>query len=237
MKTRLYFMCVLSGLFAAGCASTHVTTDPKDPFEGYNRVVYSFNQHFDDAVAKPVAKTYKKITPVWVDAGITNFFSNLGDVIIVANDLLQLKLIQTTTDTARLFFNTTIGVFGFIDVASHMDLPKHNEDFGQTLGYWGVPPGPYFVLPFLGPSTIRDTVGLGTDYFEFDPVFHKATSAARNSMYVVDFIDTRADLLSASRLLKAAALDPYTYTREAYFQRRRYYIYDGNPPPDDEEME
>ena len=237
MKIRFVMLCLLSGLFASGCASTNGPADAKDPLESYNRAVYKFNQHFDDAVAKPVAKTYKKITPAWVNTGITNFFSNLGDVVIMVNDLLQFKLLQTASDTARLFFNTTIGVFGFVDVATHLDLPKHNEDFGQTLGYWGVPPGPYFVLPFLGPSTIRDTVGLGTDYTQFDPTFNKTTSATRNSLYVLDYVDTRADLLSASRLLKAAALDPYIYTREAYFQRRRYYVYDGNPPPEDDEIE
>lgn len=235
MTHYLTLICCLAALLLTGCASTGDVTDPDDPLEGYNRAIFRFNTHFDDAVAKPVAKTYKKITPSWIDSGITNFFSNLDDVVILANDLLQLKFIQSASDAARIFFNTTIGLLGLIDVSTHMDLPKHNEDFGQTLGYWGVPAGPYFVLPFLGPSTIRDTAGLATDYIEFDPTNAYASVATRNTLYVVHFIDARADLLLASRLLKSAALDPYLYTRNAYLQRRRYYIYDGNPPPSPDE--
>jgi phospholipid-binding lipoprotein MlaA len=196
--------------------------------------MYRFNQGFDDNVGKPVAKAYQKVTPTWMDKGISNFFSNLDDVVVLCNDLLQFKFAQAASDTARLFFNTTVGLLGFIDVASHMDLPKHREDFGQTLGYWGVPNGPYFVLPFLGPSTLRDSAGLGTDYILFDPVTNRVPKKrTRYGLLVVDFVDTRADLLQASRLLQEAALDPYVYTREAYLQRRRYYIYDGNPPMED----
>lgn len=222
-----------------GCASLGGTdgdsgTEPQDPFEGYNRAIYAFNDRFDRAVAKPVAQTYQKVMPDWADKGITNFFSNLNDVIVLANDLLQFKLKQAASDTARIVFNTTAGLFGFIDVASHMDLPRHKEDFGQTLGYWGVPSGPYFVLPFLGPSTIRDTAGLGADYTYIDPVVnHVDHFSTRSGLFLVNFIDTRADYLNASRLLESAALDPYVYTREAYLQRRRYYVYDGNPPMDD----
>lgn len=217
-----------------GCATLADETDPKDPFESYNRAVYEFNQDFDRAIAKPVAQTYKDVLPDWMDKGITNFFSNLNDVIVLANDLLQFKLKQAASDTARIAFNTTAGLFGFIDVASHMDLPRHKEDFGQTLGYWGVPSGPYFVLPFLGPSTIRDTAGLGVDYTYIDPVVnHVDHLRIRNGLFLVNFIDTRADFLNASRLLKGAALDPYVYTREAYLQRRRYYVYDGDPPMND----
>jgi len=226
-------LCLLPGLFSAGCATTSGITDPRDPLESYNRAVFSFNQHFDDAVARPVARTYKNITPHWMNTGITNFFSNLGDIVIMVNDILQLKFTQTASDAARFFFNSTIGLLGFVDVSTHLDLPKHNEDFGQTLGYWGVPSGPYFVLPFLGPSTIRDTVGLVTDTTQFDPVFTNASSATRNSLYVLNFVDTRADLLIVSRLITSAALDPYSYTRNAYLQRRRYYIYDGNPPEEE----
>ena len=233
-------LLLMVGMLASGCATTSGETDPGDPFEGYNRAIYNFNQRFDDAIGKPVAKGYKKITPGWMETGITNFFSNLDDVIVLANDLLQLKFKQSASDGARIFFNTTIGLLGFVDVSTHLDLPKHNEDFGQTLGYWGLPPGPYFVLPFLGPNTIRDTAGLTTDYTQFEPINSRTASAAtRNSLYVLYFIDTRANLLTASKILQSAALDPYVFTRNAYLQRRRYFVYDGNPPPepDNEEPE
>jgi phospholipid-binding lipoprotein MlaA len=224
----------LAIVLTAGCASVPGPADPHDPLESYNRAMYRFNRGFDDNVAKPVAKAYQKVTPAWMDKGITNFFSNLDDVVVLFNDLLQLKIAQAASDTARIVFNSTVGLLGFVDVATPMDLPKHNEDFGQTLGYWGMPPGPYFILPFLGPSTIRDSAGLGTDYAFFDPVTNRVPKkTSRNSLLVVDFIDTRADLLKASSLLDEAALDPYIYTREAYLQRRRYFVYDGNPPMED----
>lgn len=236
MKNRVLTLMFSLGIIITGCASINGPTDPQDPFERYNRAVYTFNRNFDDAIATPVAKTYQNITPIWVDKGLTNFFSNLDDAIVIVNDLLQFKLTQAASDTARIFFNTTIGLFGFIDVATHLELPKHNEDFGQTLGYWGVPAGPYFVLPFLESSSIRDSVGLVADYTQLDPMINEIDSAAtRNSLYVVKYIDTRADLLAASRLLDTAAIDPYVFTRDAYLQRRRYYVYDGNPP--DEELE
>lgn len=233
---RAWFLIVftLFVLLGTGCASVQGEAEPDDPLEGYNRAVYQFNKDFDDAIAKPVAKAYQKVTPTWLDKAITNFFSNLDDVVVLANDLLQLKFAQAASDTARIAFNTTAGLAGFIDVASHLDLPKHREDFGQTLGYWGVPPGPYFVLPFWGPSTIRDTGGLGTDYALFDPVTNKVKNATeRNFALALDFIDTRADYLQATELVDEAALDPYVYTREAYLQRRRYYVYDGFPPMED----
>lgn len=221
-------------LLLTGCASTKGPAEPHDPFEGYNRAMHKFNKGFDDAVAKPVAKAYQQVTPTWMDKGITNFFSNLDDVVVLFDDLLQLKFTQAASDAARIAFNTTFGLLGFVDVASHMELPKHREDFGQTLGYWGVPPGPYFVLPFLGPSTIRDSAGLASDYALFDPVTNQVDSrTTRYGLLVVDFVDTRADLLQATRLLDEAALDPYIYTREAYLQRRRYYVYDGDPPMED----
>jgi len=247
MKLYSSLGLILLIVVASGCASlggasaskdVSDDTEPQDPFESYNRTIYAFNERFDRAVAKPVAQAYQDVMPSWADKGISNFFSNLNDVIVLTNDLLQFKLKQAASDTARIAFNTTAGLFGFIDVASHMDLPRHKEDFGQTLGYWGVPSGPYFVLPFLGPSTIRDTAGLDVDYAYVDPVFNNVDQRTpRNGLFLVNFIDTRADLLGASRLLETAALDPYIYTREAYLQRRQYYVYDGDPPMDDFEDE
>jgi phospholipid-binding lipoprotein MlaA len=217
-----------------GCASTTGSLDPQDPFESYNRAVHKFNQDFDKAIAKPVAEVYKDVVPTPVNKGITNFFSNLDDVVVLINNVLQLKLPQAAQDTARIFFNTTLGLFGFFDVASSLDLPKHREDFGQTLGYWGVPPGPYFVLPFLGPSTIRDSAGLGTDYIAFDPVFRQIDNkTVQWTLFTLDFVDVRADLLGISRLLESAAIDPYLFVREAYLQRRLNYVYDGNPPKEE----
>ena len=236
-------LLITAAISTTGCASLGGTdtvnhTEPQDPFESYNRAVYQFNDSFDRAVAKPVAQAYQDVMPNWADKGISNFFSNLDDVLVLANNLLQFKFKQAASDAARIVFNTTVGLLGFVDVASDMDLPKHKEDFGQTLGYWGVPSGPYFVLPFLGPSTIRDTAGLGVDYTYFDPVVnHVDHLSDRAGLFLLDFVDTRADYLGASRLLDTAALDPYVYTREAYLQRRRYYVYDGDPPMEDLENE
>lgn len=219
-------------LLSSGCASVNGSADPHDPFEGYNRAIYQFNQDFDTAFGKPISKAYNKVVPAPVNKGITNFFSNLYDFTVLANSLLQLKFGQAAQDSMRIFFNSTFGILGLFDVATYMELPRHREDFGQTLGYWGVPPGPYFVLPFLGPSTIRDSAGIAVDWTFFDPVFNQSV-AVRNSLLVVNFIDTRADLLGATRILQMAALDPYVFTREAYLQRRRYLVYDGNPPPEE----
>ena len=229
-----FFIATMTGCASLGGADAANDTEPHDPFESYNRAVHEFNEDFDRAIAKPVAQTYQDVMPTWADKGITNFFGNLGDVIVLANDLLQFKLEQAASDAARIAFNTTAGLFGFIDVASHMDLPKHKEDFGQTLGYWGVPSGPYFVLPFLGPSTLRDTAGLGVDYVYLDPIVNNVDHLNdRSALFLTNFVDTRADFLGASRLIESAALDPYIYTREAYLQRRQFYVYDGDPPMDD----
>ncbi len=234
LSLTLLLGAATSGCAGLGRADAANDTENHDPFESYNRSIHNFNQDFDRAVATPVAQTYQDVMPNWADKGVTNFFGNLDDVLVLANDLLQLKFQQAASDTARIFFNTTIGLLGFIDVASHMDLPKHNEDFGQTLGYWGVPSGPYFVLPFLGPSSIRDTAGMSVDYAYFDPVVQNVQHVnSRSALFLTDFVDTRADYLSASRLLESAALDPYIFVREAYLQRRQYYVYDGDPPIDD----
>ncbi len=227
LVSRTAFLIV--ALMSSGCANMNGSTEPHDPFEGYNRAVYQFNQDFDQAFGKPISKAYNKVVPSPINKGITNFFSNLYDFTVLANDLLQLKFAQAAQDSLRILFNTTFGLLGFIDVSTYIELPRHNEDFGQTLGYWGVPPGPYFVLPFLGPSTIRDSTGIAVDWTFFDPIFNQSV-ALRNSLLVMNFVDSRADLLGASRVLEIAALDPYVFTREAYLQRRQYLVYDGDPP-------
>ena len=234
---RLSFLCFF--FIASGCATIEGPGDPNDPLERYNRAMYKFNDKFDQYLLKPVARGYDKITPTPVQKGVSNFFSNLDDVIVIVNDLLQLKFSQFASDTARLVVNSTLGLLGLIDWATDMGLEKHNEDFGQTMGYWGMPAGPYFILPFLGPSTIRDTGGLYVDTDYLDPIYRRVDEdfpppnrdgEAAWSMTVVKAVDTRAKLLKAESIMDEAALDPYVFLREAYLQRRKYLVYDGNPP-------
>ncbi len=218
----------------AGCASVPGPKDPRDPFEGFNRSMYKFNDAIDRGFLKPVAKGYQAITPDAVDKGVTNVFSNLGDVWVIANDLLQFKFGQALSDTGRFLINSTIGIYGIFDVATHIGLKKHNEDFGQTLGHWGVGPGPYLVLPILGPSTVRDTTGLvveTTQWNKYDEVADD--NDEENLLIFIDTIDRRADLLSASRVLDKVALDPYIFLRESYLQKRAALVRDGKPPEED----
>lgn len=218
-------------LLTSACATIEGPADPQDPFESFNRSMYNFNSSVDKHVMKPVAEGYTKVIPAPARTGVNNFFANLGDVSVIANDLLQLKPIQALSDLTRLVVNSTIGLYGLIDVATPMGLRKHNEDFGQTLGYWGIGDSPYLVLPFFGPSSIRDGVGLYTDNTRFSPIYTQdLDSRTENTLTVTKAISTRANLLSASRLLDTAALDEYIFLRDAYLQRRRYLVYDGDPP-------
>ncbi len=227
--TRRTKSVLVAGLlaFTAGCATTN--GDSRDPFEGFNRSIYGFNQSVDEAVLKPVAKAYKEGVPGIVQTGVRNFFSNLADIFISVNNLLQGKVIAAANDGMRFALNTTIGGFGVLDWASEMGLEKHNEDFGQTFGRWGVGDGPYIVWPLLGSSTARDSVG-GLIDVRVDPVRKHGPIAARNAMLVTRGVGKRADLLDASRILEEAALDKYVFERDAYLQRRRNLIYDGSPP-------
>lgn len=220
---------LLLGLIISGCASVPGPTDERDPLERYNRAMYSFNDGFDRYLLKPVAEGYDAVVPAPVNRSISNVFSHLDDVIVIFNDILQLKWDQTLSDVGRFTFNTTFGLCGLFDVASHMDLPKHNEDFGQTLGRWGVGSGPYLVLPFLGPSTLRDGPSLLVDW-QVDPISYIEGDDARWATIALKAVDTRAGLLRASRILDTAALDPYVFLRDAYMQRRQNLVYDGNPP-------
>lgn len=220
-------------LVTSGCASVQGPPDERDPFESFNRAVYKFNDAADRAVIRPVATTYREYVPRPVRSGVSNFFGNLEDVIVLLNNMLQLKFDKAASDFGRIVFNTTFGLFGLFDVATPLGLPKHNEDFGQTLGHWGVPPGPYLVLPFLGPSTIRDTAGLTVDVYSH-PIFNTLVTDEAVAWGAVGlrYIDLRAELLGATRVVDEAALDPYAFIRDAYLQRRRNLVYDGNPPPD-----
>lgn len=217
---------MLLSLALLGCATNG---DPRDPLEPLNRGIYKFNDVVDKAVLKPVATGYRDAMPDPVRTAVGNFFSNLDDVLVLLNDLLQFKPEQAASDFSRLVWNTSVGIAGLIDVATPMDLPKHNEDFGQTLGYWGIGDGPYLVLPFLGPSTLRDTVGTVVDV-HFDPVAQHTPVAERNSAIAIHSVDNRSRLLDAEEVLDEAAIDRYVFLRDAYLQRRRGLVYDGNPP-------
>ncbi len=218
----------------AGCAATPASYETSDPLERYNRTIYSFNEKVDKYVAKPVAKVYQAVTPDFVDKGVTNFFNNLDDVTTLVNNLLQAKPEAALTDLGRITINSSLGLFGLVDVATAFQLEKHDEDFGQTLGYWGLAPGAYIVLPFWGPSTVRDSIGLGGDYFT-EPYTHIDDPRLKNELFALEVIDTRADLLSASRILEQSTFDPYAFLRDAYLQQRRNQVFDGNPPPSPEE--
>lgn len=205
--------------------------NPLDPYEGFNRVMYSVNDALDKVAIKPVAKAYDVAVPLPAKAGVGNFFGNTGDLWIGANSALQGKFSDAGSDVARLLINSTVGIFGLFDVASELGFEKHDEDFGQTLAVWGAPSGAYFFWPFIGPRTLRDTVGwLGDSYV--DPVWsaQKRSIAVRNSLVALRFVDIRASLLPADKIVDEAALDKYAYIRDAYQQRRRNQIYDGRPP-------
>lgn len=205
------------------CATTGASVraeNPIDPMESFNRSVFNFNDSLDKAVIKPVALAYKKVTPAPVRTGVTNFFANITDVVSLINNALQLKRVETTDTLFRVTVNSLWGLGGIFDVASDMNIPKHTEDFGQTLGYWGVLSGPYLVLPVLGPSTLRDAGGLLVD-FQADLVTLSTNVPVRNTLTAVRAVNLRANFIDAGNVLDEAALDKYTFAREIYLQRRR----------------
>jgi phospholipid-binding lipoprotein MlaA len=234
-RLRASLLCGLLLLATAlgGCASTG---HPRDPLEPLNRGIYSFNEHVDNLIVKPAAEVYRGVLPQLVRNGIGNFFANLGDVIVALNNLLQGKFTHALSDIGRIVVNTTVGILGFVDVATELGLEKHNEDFGQTLGYWGFGDGPYLVLPFLGPSSLRDTIGLIVDY-KTNPLTYVDPTRDRNALYGLNFVHRRHELLETTKILETAALDPYEFVRDAYFQRRRSLVYDGLPPREEDENE
>lgn len=234
MRLRGFLVAAVAVL--AGCATTADDGDPRDPFESVNRKVYRFNEVVDEALAKPVATAYRDVVHVEIRDRVRNFFSNIGDVFIGANDILQGKFQEGFEDWMRVVFNTTLGLGGIHDVASDMGIEKRNEDFGQTFGRWGAGPGPYLILPIFGSSTVRDGVGLGFDMY-FDPLGEVRPINLRNSLTALRLTGVRADLLEASRILEQAALDKYVFQRDAYLQRRRNLVYDGSPPREPREPE
>lgn len=224
---KLLGVAVVAGLLT-GCATSG---NPKDPIEGFNRAMFAFNDGLDTVLIKPVAKGYDAVLPAPVRTGVTNFFGNIADLFIGVNNLLQGKPDQALSDFGRVVINSTIGILGLFDVATEAGLEKHEEDFGQTFGRWGVGDGAYVVIPFFGPRTVRDTVGLVLDV-KADPVANLSDVATRNSLLALRVIDNRADLLPADKVIEEAALDKYSYIRDGYLQRRRNLIHDGNPPRD-----
>ena len=222
-------------LTLGGCA-TGPSANPRDPLEPFNRGMYQLNDVVDRAVVKPVATVYRDVLPSPVRTGVTNFFANLQDAWSFANNSLQLKGEAAGNSLVRFGVNTFLGLGGVLDIASEMQIERHTEDFGQTLGYWGVGAGPYVILPLLGPSTLRDTVASPVDaYGNFVAgIDHDAT---RNALNAVNLLNQRSRLLEASKILDQVALDPYTFTRDAFLQRRQNAVYDGYPPDDDEPVE
>jgi phospholipid-binding lipoprotein MlaA len=215
-------------VLASGCATT-TSNNPRDPWESYNRPVYEFNETVDRAVLKPVAQGYVKVVPGFARTGVNNFFGNINDLSTGLNNFLQGKPAQGASDLGRLVVNSVIGIFGLFDVATPMGLEKHNEDFGQTLGVWGVPPGPYFVIPLFGPSTARDAPARIVDpQYAWGRYVDK--NVAEWLLPVTDIIRTRANLLQAERVLDDAAIDRYSFLRDAWLQRRQSQVYDGRPP-------
>ena len=217
-------------LVLQGCASVK-TADARDPWESMNRRVYQFNDALDTVAIKPAAEIYTKVLPSFVRTGIHNFLGNLGDVWSMANSAMQLKGQATAETFMRINVNTFMGLGGLLDVASEMRLEKRKEDFGQTLGFWGVKPGPYLVLPLLGPSTLRDTLAMPVD-FQGDSSQIFKDEATRNSLSATRILDVRSGLLQTVDVIKGASLDPYTFVRDGYLQKRKNDIYDGNPPSD-----
>jgi phospholipid-binding lipoprotein MlaA len=224
-----------------GCA-TGPDRNPSDPLEPLNRVTYRFNDAVDSHIAKPIAKGYNKVVPSPIRTGVDNFFSNIGDLAVMTNNFAQGRGADGLSDMMRFLTNTFFGIGGLIDFATPAGLPKHDQDFGLTLGHWGIPSGPYLVLPLFGPSSFRDATGFGADQF-FNPVNYLNNAAARNTLWSVNFVSARARYLGATDLLEAAALDKYTFMRDAYLARRKYQLTgdkeealpdygNGEPPPD-----
>jgi phospholipid-binding lipoprotein MlaA len=219
---------LLAALLLAGCATTG-ETNPRDPWEGFNRKSYAFNDAIDRAVLKPVAQGYEKVVPAPAREGVNNFFGNLEDIGTSLNNILQGKPAEGINDFGRFIVNTTFGFFGLWDVATPLGLEKHYEDFGQTLGVWGVESGPYLVIPFLGPSTARDAPAKAVD-----PSWYYSNAVDSNGVYwglwSLDKVRERANLLRAEGVMAEAALDKYSFIRDSWLQRRRSQVYDGSPP-------
>ncbi len=229
MKSMKKIALIIGSVVGLAACASSPTANKADPYEGFNRVVYGFNSGFDRYLIKPIAQGYQFVTPDVVETGVGNFFSNLGEIRNLANAGLQAKGNKTLLHTGRFLVNSTAGLLGFIDTAHYVGLKKtEGEDFGQTLGTWGVGSGPYLVLPFFGPSNFRDGVALPVDGY-LNPIRYVDHVPTRNSLYGANLIDTRAQLLKTEELLSG---DRYVFIRDAYLQRRQFLINDGDVQDD-----
>lgn len=230
---RIKITIIIASLFMFAILSGCASQANKDPLEGINRGIYKFNDVTDKAFFKPVATAYKAVAPTPIRKGFNNFFNNLTSITTVLNDLLQFKFSNAFTDAGRFVINSTFGLAGFIDVAGMDKIENRKEDFGQTLGHWGVGNGAYLVLPFLGPSSLRDTTGLVFDSATTDPITYTHNIGQirlHNQLRAAQFIDKRTELLTATDLVDEASLDPYAFTRDAYLQKRASLVQDGLVP-------
>lgn len=225
-------MAVLLALLMLQACATVSSPDRRDPLESMNRSVFEFNDTLDRVLMKPVATVYRDVTPSWMRTGVTNFFNNLEDVWSIVNNALQLRGQDTGDSIARVMVNSTVGLLGLFDVASDLNVERHTANFGLTLGRWGMQPGPYLVLPLLGPSTLRDTAALSVDW-QGNVVNTVDDSATRNGLTATNIINLRATYLNAGSIVDGAALDKYSFMREAYLQRRRSQVFDGDPPEEE----
>ncbi len=230
-KNKTAVLALLATLTVAGCAATPGEPPPHDPWESYNRGMYQFNTAVDNVTFKPLARGYQKVVPQLARRGVSNFFANLRVPGTMLNQFLQGKPKAGFSDLGRFLMNSSVGLGGLLDPATEFGLVEHDEDFGQTFAAWGAGPGPYFVMPFFGPGTVRDTLAMPLD-FASNPLFWYENSSVKDKLRVVRVIDTRARLLNAERFLEDSN-DPYLTLRESYLQNREYKIYDGNPPMDD----
>lgn len=225
LLNRLTRLCVCAGIALVPLAAQAAE---EDPWEGVNRVIFRFNDTIDTYALKPIAQGYQYVAPQFVEDGVHNFFNNIGDVGNLANNVLQAKPAAAGVDTARLIFNTTFGLLGFVDVGSRMGLQRSDEDFGQTLGYWGVGSGPFVMLPLFGPSTVRDAIAKYPDTY-ISPYRYIDHVPTRNTALGINLVDTRASLLSAERLING---DKYIFIRNAYLQNREFRVKDGQVTDD-----
>jgi phospholipid-binding lipoprotein MlaA len=232
MNLRWRRVCCVALVVLSGCATVQ-TPDERDPWESMNRSVFSFNDKLDRIVLKPVATVYRDVVPSFARQGVHNFFGNLSDVWSAVNNALSGRKRETGDSISRVFVNTTVGVLGLFDVATDLKIERHKADFGTTLGRWGVKPGPYVVLPLLGPATLRGVAALPVDY-SANLTNQFSEAATRDTLTLLNLVDTRATYLGASNAVDGAALDGYSFIRDVYLQRQRYLQYDGNPPDEDQ---
>jgi len=230
-KISLFTLLIIGSI----SISTNGYTSDNDPLEPMNRAIFGFNEIVDDNILEPVAKGYRYVTPDPVERSVSNFFNNLGEINTIINSALQMKIDKTITSSSRLAINSTVGVLGLFDVATSLGIQREREDFGQTLGYYGISSGPYLVLPFFGPSSFRDAPGFYADVMmekSISPVYTELHHEERQTIQATNVIDTRANLLKATKILDTAAKDKYIFLRESYLQRRAKLVTDGKDVQD-----